>query len=162
MDGTIDGVGEPMSLSAAATRLGITQAAVRKRIKRGTLAADKGEDGTWTVWITGEEPVKDGEVDSSDDGTPYRDELITSMKAEIGFLRSELRRVGEEKAESDRRRDVLFSQFGDQLKALTQTTTDVQSQVEAVAHEIVSEPASVVEEKQSPVSWWRRVFLGES
>jgi hypothetical protein len=157
----MDGKGEPLSLSAAATRLGLTQAAVRKRIKRGTLDAEKGENGTWTVWITGEEPVKDASADGLVDGTGYRDEVIATLRDEVTFLRSELRRVAEEKAESDRRRDILFSQFGDQLKSLSQTTSTVAEQVEAVVHEVVPAPAAVIEEKRPPVSWWRRVFLGE-
>ncbi len=89
-------------------------------------------------------------------------QMIARLEDEVTYLRDELRREREARTEADRRRDILFSQFSDQLKALAQTTTDVQTQVEAVVHEVVSEPASVIEEEQPPVSWWRRVFLGES
>ena len=41
----------PVSLSQAAAILGTTQEAIRKRIKRGILRAEKGEGGRWLVYM---------------------------------------------------------------------------------------------------------------
>lgn len=41
----------PVSLSQAAALLGTTQEAIRKRIKRGLLRAEKGEGGRWLVYM---------------------------------------------------------------------------------------------------------------
>ncbi len=65
-----------VSLDAAARMLGISQDAVRKRIKRGTLIAEKDKQGRWVVHI------EDTFMDNSTT-------LVQSMQAEIEYLRQQ-------------------------------------------------------------------------
>jgi hypothetical protein len=86
-----------VSVAEAAHRLGISQDAVYKRIKRGTIPWNKGEDDKTYVWI--------GEVDGSTDrarpstdrtseSSNYvsKDELLSEMRARVSFLEEELQR----------------------------------------------------------------------
>ena len=70
-----------VTVAEAATILGITKDAVRKRIARGTLQADK-QDDTWTVVLDGDQQNQDS----------HYWELIQHQQAEIDRLRSELQR----------------------------------------------------------------------
>lgn len=161
-------------IGEAADRLGISVEAARKRVQRGTLPAEKGPDGLWYVYLPdGQDATLDGsrtDSDKSQDFVP--DAVVDTLRDEVHWLRAELQRRSDElrqerefRVEAERRRDVLFAQFGEQLKQISSTTTTVQEQVEAVAHEVVaeaspSEPA-VDEAPVARPSWWRRFFLGE-
>src|SRR4051794_16193678 len=63
---------ERTTVAEAAQRLGITKEAVRKRISRGTLRADKDPDGTVRVYI----PASGTAAATFD-----RDELIAELRA---------------------------------------------------------------------------------
>jgi hypothetical protein len=86
-----------VSVAEAAHRLGISQDAVYKRIKRGTIPWNKGEDDKTYVWI--------GEVDGSTDRARpstdrasepsnyvSKDDLLSEMRARVSFLEEELQR----------------------------------------------------------------------
>ncbi len=152
----------------AAEALGISTAAARKRIQRGTLEAYKGQDGLWYV-------VLPTDLDASSDTAPdHMDSVkdtglsivVDTLKDEVQFLRQELARRTDElrseresRAEAERRRDILFAQFGDQLKSISHTTSNVQQQVEAVVHEVVSDSQEADDPSTAPVPWWRKLFL---
>ena len=75
-------------LSEAARILGVSKGAVRQRVRRGTLRADKGDDGRVYVYL-----------DASMDPSPYtvdvhapRDELIAQLRSEVEAWREEPRR----------------------------------------------------------------------
>ncbi len=154
-------------IGEAAEALGISTAAARKRIQRGTLDAYKGQDGLWYV-------VLPDDLDASSDTVPDHMNtvpdiglavVVDTLKDEVQFLRQELARRTDElrseresRAEAERRRDILFAQFGDQLKSISHTTNNVQQQVEAVVHEVVSDSQDEVP-PAAPVSWWRRLFV---
>ncbi len=155
----MDWCGEPLSLSKAAERLGLTQAAVRKRIKRGTLRADKGPDGTWTVWLTGEEPAKPASPDGLGDGTPNRD-LVSALRDEVSFLRDELRR-----------KDVIISQFAGSMTEVRELVASVpMTTVNALREQQDVSPPPTVEREgglsldrqptpgRSGMPWWQRLF----
>ncbi len=105
-----------MTLREAARVLGISKEAVRKRVKRNTLAHEKGEDGRVYVSLPegdvyipdGGDEGMDASVDASvdaggDEGTDDaggrdhdhpddRDELISELRAEVAAWREESRR----------------------------------------------------------------------
>lgn len=155
-------------IGEAAEALRISTAAARKRIQRGTLDAYKGQDGLWYVVLPTD---LDASRDETDTGLDIVHDaglvvVMDTLRDEVQFLRQELNRRTDElraeresRAEAERRRDILFAQFGDQLKSLSHATSNVQQQVEAVVHEVVSdsqepETAPVV----NPLPWWRRLF----
>ncbi len=89
----------------AADRLGISVAAVRQRIRRGTLESFKGEDGRWYVRIpTVPDAVRyavPSAVPPADDVTSA---LLDTLRSENAFLRGEVEIRNRELA--DRTREV--------------------------------------------------------
>jgi hypothetical protein len=81
---------ERVTVAEAASKLGIKEQAVRKRISRGTLPHDKDEDGRVYVYVT---PEPEDEVQgNSTGGDTYLDTLVESLQEQNRFLREELAR----------------------------------------------------------------------
>lgn len=118
-----------IGVSAAATRLGVSVEAVRKRIHRGSLPAEK-VDGRWMVLFpapdaepdvappradSGQVAVRAAEpVDRTGDAQAQSD-LVAALRSEIEFLRSELQARGEDV----RRRDETIAELMHAIAAAT-------------------------------------------
>src|SRR4051794_20644593 len=100
-DGPRDGPGRGsirLSVPQAAERLGITQDAVRKRIKRGYIEWGKDEDGRLYVWVDPTETAK--ETSSNTSSETSQDVLedavlldyVETLKDRIRHLEDESRR----------------------------------------------------------------------
>src|SRR4051812_19390514 len=76
-----------VTVREAAVLLGVSEGAIRKRVDRGTLEHDKGEDGRVYVYLPG---GVDNGVDASN--THESTTLISEMRSRIDFLEEELRR----------------------------------------------------------------------
>ncbi len=82
-----------VNLDAAADILGISKEAIRKRIQRGTLDAEKDSSGRWQVRLSETDRTTD-----QDNGQDKKDNVqdasgrIQAMQDEIIFLRKELER----------------------------------------------------------------------
>ena len=86
-----------VSVAEAARRLNISQDAVYKRIKRGTIPWDKGEDDKTYVWIDEVDESTDQarmSTDRASESSNYvsKDELLSEMRARVSFLEEELQR----------------------------------------------------------------------
>ena len=86
-----------VSVAEAAHRLGISQDAVYKRIKRGSIPWDKGEDDKTYVWIDEVDGSTDRARQSTDQASESsnyvsKDELLSEMRARVSFLEEELQR----------------------------------------------------------------------
>jgi hypothetical protein len=79
-----------LTVQAAARRLGVSEGAIRKRVKRGTLRHDKGEDGRVYVYLDAGVDVGVDEVSHPNSGS-----LISQLRDEIAYLREENRRKDE-------------------------------------------------------------------
>ena len=77
------------TVAEVAEALGISRDAVRKRIERGSLEAEKGDDGTWTVFLD------DGGRNRTEKDDSHFWELINDQKQEIERLKQELRQKDE-------------------------------------------------------------------
>ena len=78
-----------VTLREAADILGVSKEAVRKRVLRGTLPSDTGEDGRRYVY------VDEGPTTSSSEaglGSDPRDQLIAQLRDEVEAWREESRR----------------------------------------------------------------------
>src|SRR3954468_12850063 len=67
---------ERVTIAQAAKQLGVTQEAIRARIRRGSMESHKGEDGRTYVYLTEEESVANG---GSND-------YINALKSQIAAL----------------------------------------------------------------------------
>src|SRR5215212_11311205 len=99
---------ERLTIQEAAHRLGVSDSAVRKRIKRGTVQREKTEDGRVLVYmepsVLGAEEVR----------TPERDALISEMQQRLALLEREL----DVRTEEIRRRDTIIMNMTEAMKAL--------------------------------------------
>jgi excisionase family DNA binding protein len=80
-----------VTIQEAATRLGVKEDAIRKRIQRGTLRHEKTEEGRVFVWV---DATQDTAQDTTEDAyqDTGRDELIGELRDQVRFLREELAR----------------------------------------------------------------------
>src|SRR5215212_7563920 len=139
----VDGVEDRrVTIREAAILLGVSEGAVRKRVDRGTLEHDKGEDGRVYVYLSGGVPGGDDNgVDASN--THASNPLISEMRSRIDFLEDELRR-----------KDMILMNMTETMKAITASPEPRESP------EIASEEPTRSEtppEREHP-SWWRRFF----
>ncbi len=79
--------------------------------------------------------------------------LVAQLRDENAFLRAELKRVGEERAEELRRKDVILSQ-------LAQSLGEVNHRLEALPQATTSAilDAEILPDSVPRSSWWRRLF----
>jgi hypothetical protein len=89
---------ERLSVMEAAEVLGVTRDAIHKRIKRGSLEYEKGEDGRLYVYVDTSTSGLDESVDESKDEfkAEVLERLIESQQDRIAFLEQELERRGDE------------------------------------------------------------------
>ncbi len=138
------------SVAGAAEALGISQAAVRARIHRGTLKTER-ENGTVYVWVDVEQYAEQHANDAPEVADVLR-EQNGDLREQIEFLRDELRR-----------KDTI-------IMAMTQRIPELEpAQERAEAPETATEQPGRVESRPSSggaqegserVSWWRRMFGG--
>jgi hypothetical protein len=142
-----------LDVNQAAQILGISTDAVRKRARRGTLEAEKTEDGSLYIWLDGGAP--DGQTPTQAD----LDLLLTHveyLKATIAIRDEELRRREEQHHEEIRRKDHL----------LAAALERIPPQLEAPPEPADSPPVSPEEDlgkveglqQGDGRSWWQRLF----
>lgn len=141
---------ERLTIQEAAHRLGVSESAVRKRIKRGTLKREKTEDGRVLVYVgvsaPGAEEVR----------TPEGDALISEMRSRIQFLEDELQR-----------KDAILLNMTEAMKALSppshETPPEERESPETVEEEpegAESRPATAGPQEPAWRRWRRRWFGG--
>ena len=159
VDGRVD---TRVTIREAATLLGISEGAVRKRVDRGTLRHTKGTDGRVYVYLPDEPSngvpggmpsgVADGAPAGGDAYNPPEYSALTSeMRDRIDFLEEELRR-----------KDAILLNMTEAMKAITAGSTETSS--EARGWPMPSSenggdgrdhPGDTEAYKRS---WWRRFF----
>jgi len=148
----------------AAEVLGITPEAVRSRIQRGTLAKEKGDDGTVYVRLNDDQlrTNTDEHTDQSSfigDETVDQSQLVERMSSEIGHLREMLALRDEE----IRRRDHLLAAALERIPAIEPPDTPSEPREAPVTTS--EEPHSThapseQQEHSQRRSWLHRFFFG--
>ncbi len=163
--GSPHGDTQRVTIAEAARLLGVKEPAIRKRIQRGTLEHDKGEDGRTYVYLDA------GIPGGMDTGIPEpatgREERIEELKDQIAYLRDQL----SEEREARRRADTIIAQLSQanatlaaripELEAPTVPREPPDSADEASdTPEPRSTPEGTQESTSQPQerSWWRRWF----
>ncbi len=135
---------ERVTIPEAAERLGITQAAVRQRIRRGSISWEKGEDRRTYVYISPDVTARHTVDDTS------RDELIEELRDRVRSLEEQLAR-----------RDAIMLSLTEGLRQLEAPREARESPESATRASDTAEPRSTTEGQQEPTSrrsWWRRWF----
>ena len=146
-----------VTLKEAAQILGVSKEAVRKRVIRGTLRSDTGEDGRRYVYL-----------DAGGDEAPTheRDALISEMQERLAFLEREL----DVRTEEIRRRDTIIMNMTEAMKALNPPAQHepVEARESPVSPGPTETPTPPPEEAQTAtprpqggtLRGWRRRILG--
>src|SRR5918993_3083143 len=118
-----------VTIREAAARLGVTEAAIRKRIQRGSLDKEMGDDGRVYVYLDlpQDKSHPESQVDSG--------ALVESLQDQIAFLRTQLNI----RAEEIQRRDVIISQLTQANAALAARVPELEAAQEH--SEATQEPA---------------------
>ena len=146
---------ERLTVAQAAATLGITEGAVRSRIKRGTLPTTK-EGGTVFVLLGGGASQANQPPNVGAPGDQYA--LIEALRDQI----ENLRRERDEWREQARITDRLLSAAMERIPAIEapREASESADTVEEAPDRAEHQPATG--EAQEPVRrpWWRRVFGG--
>jgi hypothetical protein len=116
-----DHTGEPqanherLTVAQAATRLGITEGAVRSRIKRGTLRTAK--EGRTVYVLLGDGTPQANQPPNT--GVPGdQSELVASLQDQVSYLREQLDVERQARTEERRRHDTVVAQLTSKIPAL--------------------------------------------
>ncbi len=173
--------GEPqayqrLTVAHAAEKLGITEGAVRSRIKRGTLPTTKEGGTVYVVLGDGTSTANQTPNAGEPSGVPTdQSELVETLREQVAYLQGviatrdrELAQRGEEIRRRDQaleREQELAAMFADRLRQL-EPTQEPQNQAESFPEDLgrgnmpstTPEPEEATERPQR--SWWRRMFGG--
>jgi hypothetical protein len=166
-----------VTIREAAQRLGVTEAAIRKRIQRGSLHKELGSDGRVYVYLDLSQDMSHSESQLHRD--PLVEELVEELRDRVAFLERELERRG---MEADRYQQIVagLTQANNQLSTRLRELEAPQVPPEA-SESVVEEPERagrpVPEALQAGYErprdtaefpmrgsltrpWWRRMFGG--
>jgi excisionase family DNA binding protein len=162
-----DDRGEAMTVAEASERLGISKEAVRKRISRGTLRADRDSDGMVRVYVL---------PSDTPSGTVTASELVEELRDQVRYLRQQLDQERAARTEERRRHDTLMAQLTSRIPELPPGSATAEGSSSSEARE---SPETAADEQQGrgpvpdagglqepilqePISlpWWRRMFGG--
>jgi hypothetical protein len=142
--------------------LGVSVDAVRMRVRRGSLEAEKDPDGRVYVRLDIDEDNVESErqVGSSD--------LVEDLRDHVAYLRDQLDREREARTEERRRHDTIIAQLMQRIPELEpaartgadQEQPDPQETVAAEPERVDTGPATAGSQTSSQRSWWRRMFGG--
>ncbi|HZB83285.1 MAG TPA: hypothetical protein VE288_10660 [Rubrobacteraceae bacterium] len=137
----------------AAELLGLTEGAVRQRIKRGTLPIEKAADGS--VYVLLDADLMRTNSDSTRTNTDGTDDLsmtIERLDSEVNFLRSELITRNEEL----RRKDHIIAALTERIPELEAPSEERESH-ETPAPEGRGNTTNAAPDTERR-SWWRRLW----
>ena len=145
---------ERLSVAEAARVLGVTRDAIHKRINRGSIEHEKGEDGRFYVYVDISTSELDTSTDESKDKSKVEtlERLLENQQDRISFLERELERRGDE---TERLHQIVAG--------LTRATAELSARLPELGapSEPPGAPEIVTEKPQVPVerrSWWQRMF----
>jgi hypothetical protein len=140
-----------ITVPEAAAELGITEAAVRGRIKRGTLRSYR-ESGTVYVLLEGGAPTTNR--DAPTDKPTNQSELVAVLREQL-----------EAEREANRENRRIIAALASRIPEL-EAPSEPREPPESAASD-TAEPRSATEEQQEQTSrpqeersWWRRMFGG--
>jgi DNA-binding transcriptional MerR regulator len=159
---------ERLSVAEAARVLGVTRDAIHKRISRGSIEHEKGEDGRFYVYVDTSTSGLDMSADASKDESKIEalERLLENQQDRISFLERELERRGEE---TERLHQIVAgltratAELSARLPELEAPSGPPGAPETATEEPEGEEPRPGTTEAQEPVerrSWWRRMFGG--
>jgi hypothetical protein len=148
-----------LTVAQAAAKLGITEGAVRSRIKRGTLTTTKEGGSVFVLWDGGTSKANQ----SPNTGVRGdQSELVASLQDQIRYLREQLDAERQARTEERRRHDTVVAQLASRIPAIEAPQESTEGPETAEEQQNRGQPRSATgrarEGAQRP--WWRRMFGG--
>ncbi len=153
-----------VTIAEAAERLGLSQDAIRKRVRRGTLRQDRDQDGLIHVYIQAGEGVQDTSKTEQDADQNTQDavpDIVEQMRSRIESLERQL----EEANTRDRENRRIIAGLVQRIPELEAPPATPQ-EAERVAESAVgvsdrgedAEQEATTSQPTERRSWWRRLF----
>jgi hypothetical protein len=140
-----------VTIREAASRLGVTEGAIRKRVQRGSINSEMGDDGRVYVYL---DPYQDASYpESQDDREPLVEELRDRVRSLERLLDEE--RVA--RTEERRRHDTLMAQLMQRIPELEAAQRTESPREEGQEPRSNSESPHAGHEPPRR-SWWREFF----
>jgi hypothetical protein len=149
-----------LTVADAASALGITQDAVRKRIKRGTIQSEKDESGRIYVYVPASETVHKTDQDTSrtrlDSAT-----LTSELRDRLRYVEGQLE--AERQAHAEARR--IIAGLVERMPAIEASQTSEDAAQDSGEGQATPAPGQGTtprtdDSRGSEKPWWRRVFGG--
>jgi hypothetical protein len=150
-----------VTIREAASRLGVTEGAIRKRIQRGSLDKDLGEDGRVYVYLDLYQDMSHPESQVHHEAQVQQDGRLEDLREQIRYLREQLDKEREARTEERRRHDTLMAQL---MQRIPELEAPGASESAEEGREMSTPPGSTgsqePSERPQERSWWRRMFGG--
>ncbi len=155
-----------LTVAQAAASLGITEGAVRSRIKRGTLPTVKEGGSVYVVLVDGTPPTDQPPHTDEPTGEPFdqpqtSELLVESLREQVEYLRGQL----DQEREAGRRKDHLLAAALERIPAIESPEdapappdSPVRGAEEADRGQTPQQDPPASEGRTTPRSWWRRFF----
>lgn len=139
---------ERFTVPEAADHLGLSQDAVRKRIKRHTIEHERDHDGRVFVFLDAATTEQDDDQDRD------RDELVESYRDQIEYLRAQI----DARTEELRRKDHIIAALTERIPELEpppEAQEKPQPRTEEQAETSTNTPAAGVGQERNTRPWWK-------
>jgi hypothetical protein len=155
-----------MTVAQAAVLLGLSEDAIRSRLKRGTLSKEKDADGTVFVVLDGGRPTTNGDRPTTDQTTDQS--ALALMQAHLDSLGEQLTYIRDQldqEREANRENRRIIAGLVQRVPELGPAYEPRDAPETATEEPEGSDPLPATEEAQEDAqprsSWWRRFFFGE-
>jgi hypothetical protein len=143
-----------VTIREAAARLGVTEAAIRKRIQRGSLGKELGEDGRVYVYLDLTQDM------SHPESQLHRDPLVEGLRGRVRFLEDQLQQSNDRDRENRR----IIAALTSRIPEIEAPASPEAPEAPGMATEQPGRvgPQTEVEGPQEGAErpWWRRMFGG--
>ena len=153
--------GEGTTVAEAARLLSITEGAVRKRVERGKLVAERTTDGRLVVYLDATTTNTTRDTTHDRPRQSRGDRYTRSLEDQVEYLRRQLERRDEELREHRRLLAGLIERVPELEAAAPQEPSEAPQTVEDESEGAEPRPAAgEAQEGTQRRPWWRRVFGG--
>jgi hypothetical protein len=142
----------------AAARLGVTEGAIRKRVQRGSIHSEMGDDGRVYVYL---DQYRDASYPESQDN---REPLVEELRDRVRSLERLLDEERVARTEERRRHDTLMAQLMQRIPELEASQRTEQPREEGqeprsnAGGPHAAQERPLADEELPRRSWWREFF----
>jgi IS30 family transposase len=159
-DRTRGGLDRALTVAQAADALGVSQDAVRKRIRRGTIQSGRDDSGRVYVYVPASETVHKTDQDTSRT-QPDSAALTSELRDRLRYVEGQLEAERQAHAEARRLLMVALERIPPQLEAPQEATGGAERGEEEPEW---AEPHPATGEDQTVTTrpWWRKLLGGST